>query len=177
MSKICYETLRISIGFCFFCSFFFVVFFVFQEKIKFPIFLSQWPFSLFVGKTCLSDRIFPEKFFACSGLINLRVTFGNSFFTQKAVWKTILSSLFQTAFWVKKEFPIVTRKLISLPQAKTFSGEIRSLRQVFPNLVSPPQAKTISGKIWSVRQVFPTKRENGHWDRKIGCLFTKKMER
>ena len=30
---------------------------------KQPIFLSQWPFSLFVGKTCLSDCIFPELFF------------------------------------------------------------------------------------------------------------------
>ena len=152
----------------------FVFFFVFQEKIKFPIFLSQWPFSLFVAKTCLSDRIFPEFFFACGGLtkfektchsdrifaekffacgrlINLRVTFGNSFFTQKTLSNTLLSSVFQTAFWVKKEFPNVTHKLISSPQAKNFCVKIRSLRQVFA-----------------------TKRENGHWDRKIGCLFTKK---
>ena len=96
----------------------FVFFFVFQEKIKFPIFLSQWPFSLFVAKTCLSDRIFPEFFFACGGLINLRVTFGNSFFTQKTASKTLLSSIFQTAFWAKKEFPNVIHKLISPPQAK-----------------------------------------------------------
>ena len=153
---------------------FFFFFFVFQEKIKFPIFLSQWPFSLFVAKTCLSDRIFPEfffacggltkfektchsdrifaeNFFACGGLINLRVTFGNSFFTQKHVSKTLLSSVFQTGFWVKKEFPNVIYKLIS-----------------------PPQAKECSAKIRSLRQVFATKRKNGHWDRKIGCLFTKK---
>ena len=100
---------------------------------KQPIFLSQWPFSLFVAKTCLSDRIFAEKFFACDGLINLWVTFGNSFFTQKAVWKTLLSSVFETVFWVKKEFLNVTRKLISPRQAKKFSAKIRSLWQVFSN--------------------------------------------
>ena len=137
-----------STAYCFF------FFFVFQEKIKFPIFLSQWPFSLFVAKTCLSDRIFPEfffacgeltkfektchsdrifaeNFFACGGLINLWVTFGNSFFTQKTVTKTLLSNVFQTAFWVKKEFPNVTHKLISPPQAKKVSAKIRSLRQAF----------------------------------------------
>ena len=67
-------------------------------KINNLIFLSQWPFSLFVGKTCLSDRIFLEIFFTYGWLINLWVTFGNSFFTQKAVWTTLLSSVFQTTF-------------------------------------------------------------------------------
>ena len=72
----------------------------------------------------LSQRpYFCRTFFACGGLINLRVTFGNSFFTQKAVWKTLLSSVFETVFLVKKEFPNVTRKLISPPQAKKNSGE------------------------------------------------------
>jgi len=47
------------------------------------IFLSEWPFSLFVEKTCLRDRISLEIVFACGGLINLRITFGNSFSTQK----------------------------------------------------------------------------------------------
>ena len=46
---------------------------------------------------------------------------------------TVLSkfSVFQTGFWVKKEFSNVTHKLISPPQAKKFSAKIRSLRQVF----------------------------------------------
>ena len=87
---------------------------------KQPILLSQWPFSLFVAKTCLSDRICAEYSFACGGLINLWITFRNSFFTQKAVWKTLLSSFFETVFWVKKEFPNVTRKLISPPKRKKF---------------------------------------------------------
>ena len=120
-------------------------FFVFQEKIKFPIFLPQWPFSLFVGKACLSDRIFSEFFFAC-GLINLRGTFGNSFFTQKAaVWKTLPISVFHTAFWVKKEFLNVTRKLISA-QAKKNSEKIRSLRQVFPT--KRENGRSLSQKKW-----------------------------
>ena len=138
---------------------------------KQPIFLFQWPFSLFVGKTCISDSIFPEIFFACggltkfkktchsdrifaetfsafSGLINLRVAFRNSFFSQKTVSKTLplLSGVFQTAFWVKKEFPNVTQKSIS-----------------------PPQATKNSAKIRLLRHVFGTNRENGHWERKIGC--------
>ena len=101
--------------------------FTVTETIIFPflfvnkqlIFLSQWPFSLFVAKTCLSDRIFTQNFFACGGLINFWVTFGNSFFTQKAVWKTPPrnGSVFETVFWVKREFPNVTRKLISPLQA------------------------------------------------------------
>ena len=70
---------------------------------KQPIFLSQWPFSLF-AKICLSDRIFPENFFACGGLTNLWVTFRNYFFTQKTVWKTLLSSVFDT-FLSKKRIP------------------------------------------------------------------------
>ena len=72
------------------------------------------------------------------------------FFTQKTVSKTLLSSVFRTAFWVKKEFPNVTHKLISPPQAKKFSAKY--------------------GR-WDK---FSRRRENGHWDRKIGCLFTKK---
>jgi hypothetical protein len=86
---------------CFFCFFF-----VFQEKIKFSIFLSIWPSSLFVAKTCLSDRIFPQifvacggltkfeknchsdHFFACGGLINLRIRlrnfFSDSFLSEKS---------------------------------------------------------------------------------------------
>ena len=39
-------------------------------------------------KTCRSDRIFPRKCFAC-WLINLRVTFGNSFFHSKSCLKDI----------------------------------------------------------------------------------------
>ena len=69
---------------------------------KQPIFLSQWPFSLFVAKTCLSDRIFSEIFFDCGGLTNLWVTFRNYFFTQKTVWKTLLSSVFDTFLSQKK---------------------------------------------------------------------------
>ena len=68
---------------------YFSIFFVTKQA----IFLSQWPFSLFVGKTCLSNRIFSEMFFAC-GLINWRVTFGNSFFTQKSCLKDISRQLF-----------------------------------------------------------------------------------
>ena len=119
---------------------------------KQPIFLSQWPFSLF-AKTCLSDRIFPEIFFASSGWLIYELHLGILFLLKK-VSKTLLSSVFQTVFWVKKEFPNVTHKLISPPQAKKFWVKIRSLRQVFA-----------------------TKRENGHWDRKIGCLFKKKNEK
>ena len=84
-----------------------------------PKFFSPAAGWLNLKKTCLSDRIFPGNFFACGRLINLRVTFG-ILFTQKAVWKTPLSSVFQTAFWVKKEFPNVTYKLISPPQAKKY---------------------------------------------------------
>ena len=78
----------------------------------------------------LSQRplFFSEIVFACGRLINWRVTFGNSFFHSKSCLKDI-SSVFQTAFWVKKEFPNGTRQLISPPQAKIFSGKIRSLRQ------------------------------------------------
>ena len=76
-------------------------FFVFQEKIKFRIFLSQCPFSLFVGKACLSDRIFSENFFVCGGWLLYKLHWG-------------------TAFWVKKEFPNVTHKVMSPLQRKNF---------------------------------------------------------
>ena len=144
----------------------FFLFFVFHEKIKFSIFLSQWPFSLFVTKTCLSDRIFPEfffawgwltkfektchsdsifseNFFACGGLIILRVTFENSFFTQKVVG--------QTTFWVKKEFPNVTHKLISQPQVKKFREKYGRWDKF-----SRRKEKTVPKT------------------KKLGCLFTKK---
>ena len=93
------------------------------------------------------------------------------FFHSKTCLKDTTSSVFEICFWVKKEFPNVTRKLISPPQAKKISAKMRSLWQVFSNLVSPPQAKKNSGKIRSLRQVFATKRENGHWDRKIRNLI------
>ena len=86
---------------------------------------------------------------------------------------TLVASL--TLLWVKKEFPNVTRKIISSPQAKNFREKIRSLWQVFSILVSPPQAKKHLGKIRSLRQVSVTKRENGHWDRRIGCLKKKQI--
>ena len=134
-----------------------------------PNFFSPAVGWLNLRKLVTATVFLPKMFSPAAGW--LIYEFGNSFFTQKAVWKTLLSSVFETVFWVKKEFPNVTHKLISPPQAKTFSAKIRSLWQVFSNLVSPPQAKKNSGKIRSLRQVFATKGENGHWDRKIGNLI------
>ena len=97
------------------------------------------------GKTCLSNRIFPENCFASGGLINLRLTFGNSFVTQKAVCKTLLSSVFKTVFWVKEEFPNVIVNKTACRRRKKFSGKIRP--QVSSNLVSPPQVKKIKNNM------------------------------
>ena len=89
----------------------FLFFFSFFKK---PIFLSQWPFFLFVRKTFLGDRIFPIICFACGGLTKIwenlsrrpyfyrkcfrlrraGVTFGNSFFHSKSCltpWSKIAS--------------------------------------------------------------------------------------
>ena len=100
-----------------------------------------------------STTFFPPKL--CSptaGWFLDELHLGVFFFHSKSYLKDT-TYVFQTTFLVKKEFQNVTRKLVSLPQAKKLWGNIRS-----------------------PRQVFLSKRENGHWDRKVGCLFTKKKK-
>ena len=130
-------------------------FFSFSKKKLISIFLSQWPLSLFITKTCLSDRIFPEMFFAWGGLTKFEETCHSDRifpknFSPAAGW-LIYELHLGILFSLKKEFPNVTHKLISQPRVKKISRKIRSLRQVFP-----------------------TKRENGHWDRKIRLFILQK---
>ena len=108
----------------------FCFFSFFKKKLNFQFFCLSDRF-LSSSRKLVSVTVFSPNFFSpTAGWLIYELHLGIFFSLKKTVSKT-LSSVFQTAFWVKKEFPNVTHKLISPPQAKKFSAKIRSLRQVF----------------------------------------------
>ena len=83
-----------------------VLFFLFrfQEKIKFPIFLSQWPFSLFIGKTCLSDCVFSGFFFACAGFIKFeKICLSDRIFSQIFLGKNTVTETEKLVIYLQKK--------------------------------------------------------------------------
>ena len=69
--------------------------------------------------------------------------------------KKLSESVFQTAFWVKKEFPNVTHKLISPPQAKNFSGKNTVAETSFLKFSQPAAGEKYFGKNTVAETSFP----------------------
>ena len=98
-----------------YCFFFFSIF---KKKLNFQFFCLSDRFLSSSRKLVTATVFLPKMFSPAAGWLIYELHLGILFSLKKTVSKTLLSSVFQTAFWVKKEFPNVTRKVISPPQAK-----------------------------------------------------------